>query len=74
MGSDLDLQLETAREARMHHLDEVYAGQLGKWGKDQDANRHQQDMFSAGVKGAGHVFSWSTNATNGRWWWKRSGG
>ena len=47
MGSDLELQLETARETRMRYLDEIYAGQLGKWGKDQEANRHQQDMYGA---------------------------
>jgi hypothetical protein len=51
MGSDLELQLETARETRMRYLDEVYAAQLGKWGKDQEANRHQQDIWGAGFKG-----------------------
>jgi hypothetical protein len=52
MGSDLDLQLETARETRMRQLDEIYAGQLGKWGKEQEASRYEQDQFTAGIKGA----------------------
>ena len=51
MGSDLELQLETARETRMRYLDEVYAAQLGKWGKNQEARNHQQDIWGAGFKG-----------------------
>jgi hypothetical protein len=55
LGSDFELQLETARESRMRQLDEVYAGALGKWGKDQEAVRHQQDQWTAGIKGVGNV-------------------
>ena len=55
MGSDLELQLETARETRMRQLDEVYAGQLGQWGKDQEVRGHQMDMWSAGFKGGASI-------------------
>ena len=56
MGSDFELQLETARETRMRFLDEVYAAQLGKWGKDQEAQRHQLDMWSSAFKGGASVY------------------